>query len=72
MIVFAVNELKDMCIAGLNRRAGYATANSWIRHCMKMFGVAENMMGLLLSSMRTVLTAGNEVLDKANMRRGIF
>ena len=74
MIVFAVNdhELKDICIAGLNRPAGYATAHLWIRHCMKMFGVAENMIGLLLSSMRTLLTAGNEVLDKANMRRGIF
>ena len=48
MIVFTVNEHRNICIAGLNRRAGYATAHdnflypnsakfhqSWI--CFKFF-----------------------------------
>ena len=42
---------------------------------MKMFGVAENMTGLLQNSMshrRTVLTARNEEPGEVNIRRGIF
>ena len=30
MIVFTVNEHENICIAGLNRRAGYATGYSSI------------------------------------------
>ena len=31
LIVFTVNEHKNICIAGLNRRAGYATDNKQLR-----------------------------------------
>lgn len=38
---------------------------SWILECIRMFGIAQNMVGLIQNSMkqrRTVLTAGSEVL----------
>ena len=38
---------------------------SWILQCKRMFGIAQNMVGLIQNSMkqrRTVLTAGSEAL----------
>ena len=49
--------------------------HSWILHGMKMFGVPENMIGLLQNSMshlKTVLTAGNEALGEVNVIKTDF
>ena len=49
--------------------------HSWIIKCMRMLGVAQNMIGLVQNSMdkwKTVLTAGSEELGEVNIQWGIF
>ena len=43
--------------------------------CMRMFGIAQNMVGLIQNNKKqwkTVLTTGGEVLGEVHIRRGIF
>ena len=49
--------------------------HSWLRECMGMFGVAENMRKVLERSMddwKVELTSGGQMLGTVNIRRGIF
>ena len=49
--------------------------HSWIRKCMEMFGVADNVRGLLERSMKkwkTELTSCGETLGIIRIKRGIF
>ena len=49
--------------------------HSWLKKCMMMFGVADNMQKLLESSMekwKTELTSGGQKLGTVRIKRGIF
>ena len=49
--------------------------HSWIIECMNMFGIAENLTGVIQTSMkqwRTELMAGNQVVGEVCIKRGIF
>ena len=49
--------------------------HSWILQCLRMFGVAQNMIDLIKNSMSqwtSVLTAGNEERGEVQIKRGIF
>ena len=43
--------------------------------CMRMFGIAQNMVGLIQNNIKqwkTLLTTGGEALGEVHIRRGIF
>ena len=47
----------------------------WITECFDLFGVAENIKGLLVNSMeksKVMLCSGNSELCKVEIKRGIF
>ena len=47
----------------------------WIKECLDLFGVAENIKTLLVNSMekwRVMLCAGNSELGEVDIKRGIF
>ena len=49
--------------------------HSWLKKCMMMFGVADNMQKVLVNSMgkwKTELTTGGQKLGTVRIRRGIF
>ena len=49
--------------------------HSWLKKCMNIFGVADNMQKVLTNSMerwKTELTSGGEKLGTVRIRRGIF
>ena len=49
--------------------------HSWIKECLELFGVTENIKILLVNSMekwRVMLCAGNSELGEVNIKRGIF
>ena len=49
--------------------------HSWIKECLDLFGVAENIKTLLVNSMekwRVLMCAGNSVLGEVDIKRGIF
>ena len=49
--------------------------HSWIRECLDLFGVAENIKTLLVNSMekcRVMLYAGNSELGEVDIKRHIF
>ena len=49
--------------------------HSLLQKCLEMVGVAENMVSLLVESMkewRTEMTAGGTTLGTVNIRRGVF
>ena len=49
--------------------------HSWIKECLNLFGVAENIKILLVDSIekwRVILCAGNSKLREAGIKRGIF
>ena len=48
--------------------------HSWIIECMNMFGIAENLSGIIQNSMKqwkTGLTAGNQVLGEVYKERNL-
>ena len=50
-------------------------AHLWIKECLELFGVAENIKTLLVNSMkkgRVMLCAGNSVLGEVDTKQGIF
>ena len=50
-------------------------SNSWIKECLELLGVADNIKTLLVNSMekwRVMLGAGNSELGERNIKRGIF
>ena len=49
--------------------------HSWIKECLELFGVTENIEILLVNSMekwRVMLCAGNSELGEVDIKRGIF
>ena len=47
----------------------------WIIECLDLFGVAENIMSLLVNSMKkwkVMLCSGNSDLGEVEIKRGIF
>ena len=49
--------------------------HSWIKECLDLFGVAENIKTLLINSMemwRVMLYAGNSELGEVDIKQGIF
>ena len=47
----------------------------WVKECLDMFGVAENIKTLLVNSTekwRVMLCAGNSELGEVDNKRGIF
>ena len=49
--------------------------HSWIKECLDLFGVAENIRTLLVNSMekwRVMLCEGNSELGEVDIKRGIF
>ena len=49
--------------------------HSWIKECLNMFGIADNIKELLINSMdtwRTELTSCGENIGEVRIRRGIF
>ena len=49
--------------------------HSWIAECLDLFGVAENIKSLLVSSMekwKLMLCSGNAELGEVEIKRGIF
>ena len=50
-------------------------SHSWIKECLDLFGVAENIKTLLGNSMekwRVMLCAGNSELGEVHIKQGIF
>ena len=70
MIVFTVNEHRNICIAGLNRRAGYATA-----HDNFLYSILKNFINLrfvlnffnLTRSMPLTILHRRQKIDKENI-----
>ena len=49
--------------------------HSWIKECLDLFGVAENIKTLLVNSMekwRVMLCTGDSKLGEVDIKRGIF
>ena len=49
--------------------------HSWIRECLNLFGLAENIKSLLANSMekwKVTLCSGNSELGEVQIKRGIF
>ena len=49
--------------------------HSWIIECLDLFGVPENVKGLLVNSMekwKVMLCSGNSELSEVEIKRGIF
>ena len=68
--------LTSLAVAWINYRKAYdVVQQSWIQKCMEMFGVVDNARSFVKASMKqwnTELTASNERLGNAKIRRGIF
>ena len=55
------------------RKAFDMVPHSWMLHCMTIFGVAQNLIELILNSMsqwKTTLSAGRAVLCEVHIKRG--
>ena len=67
---------KNLVTAWIDYKKAYDNVpHSWIQECLRIFGIAENVIGLLDQSMKTwktELTSGNEVLGEVEIKRGIF
>ena len=49
--------------------------HSWVKECLDLFGLAENIKTLLVNSTekwRVMFCAGNSELGEVNIKRGIF
>ena len=68
--------LTSLAVAWINYHKAYdVVQQSWIQKCMETFGVAANVRSFVKASMKqwnTELTASNERLGNAKIRRGIF
>ena len=57
------------------RKAYDMVPHSWVIKCLKMFGIADNVIDIIASSMsmwKTNLYANQQHLGSVNIRRGIF
>ena len=70
---------KNLAMASIDyknyKKAYDIVPHSWIKECLDLFGVAENIKTLLVNSMekwRVMLCAGNSELGEVDIKRGIF
>ena len=67
---------KNLTIAWIDYKKAYdMVSHSWIKECLDLFGVAENIKTFLVNSMekwRVMLCAENSELGEVNIKRGIF
>ena len=67
---------KNLAMAWIDYKKAYdMVPHSWIKECLDLFGVAENIKTLLVNSMekwRVMLCAGNSELGEVDIKRGIF
>ena len=73
----AKNRKKNLAMAWMDYKKAFEMVppHSWILECMDLFGIAENIKRLLMTSMKswkTELTSCGEVLAEIRIRRGIF
>ena len=62
---------KNLTIAWIDYKKAYdMVSHSWIKECLDLFGVAENIKTFL--KWRVMLCAGNSELGEVNIKRGIF
>jgi len=67
---------KNLAMAWIDYKKAYdMVPHSWIKECLDLFGVAENIKTLLANSMekwRVLLCSGNLELCEVDIKRGIF
>ena len=67
---------KNLAMALIDYMKAYdMVPHSWIKECLDLFGVAENIRTLLVNSMekwRVMLCEGNSELGEVDIKRGIF
>ena len=67
---------KNLAMVWIDYKKAYdIVPHSWIRECLDLFGVAENIKSLLLNSMekwKVMLCSGNSKLGEVEVRQGIF
>ena len=67
---------KNLATAWIDYKKAYGNVpHSWIKECLRIFGIADNVVSLLDQSMKiwkTELTSGNEVLGEVEIKRGLF
>ena len=67
---------KYLAIAWIDCKKTYdMVPHSWIKECLELFGVVENIKTLLVNSMekwRVMLCAGNSELGEVDNKQGIF
>ena len=67
---------KNLAMAWIDCKKSYnMVPHSWIKECLELFGVAENVKILLVNSMekwRVMFCAGNSELGDGDIKRGIF
>ena len=72
----AKNRKKNLAITWIDYKKAFdMVPHSWILECLDLFGIAENIKRLLMTSMKswkTELTSCGEVLAEVRIRRGIF
>ena len=66
----------NLAMAWVDYKKAYdMVPHSWIKECLDLFGVAENIKTLLVNSIekwRVMLCAGNSELGEVDIKRGIF
>ena len=67
---------KNLAIAWIGYKKAYdMVPHSWIKECLDLFGVAENIKTLLVNIMgkrRVMLCAGKSELEEVDIKRDIF
>ena len=67
---------KNLAVAWIDYKKAYdMVPHSWIKECLDLFGVAENIKNLLVNSLdkwRVMLCAGNSKLGVVVIKQGIF
>lgn len=68
--------LTNLCMAWIDFKKAYdMVPHSWVLKCLRMFGVADNIIAIMASSMpnwKTNLTANSQQLGVVSIKRGIF
>ena len=67
---------KNLAMAWIDYKKAYnMVPHSWIKECLDLFEVAENIKSLLVNSMekwKVMLYSGNSELGEVDIKRGIF
>ena len=72
----AKSKKKNLAMALIDYKKAYdMVPHLWIKECLDLFGVADNVKTFFVNSMekwRVMLCAGNSELGEADIKRGIF